>query len=98
MRRLSMLRARHCDEYQGYLTSKPVEPAEFERIVRRLGTLGHAAREIEEFQAEMRERYPGRNVEEVTTEDLLREHNPLKVDGQTPEAPAQGPAREDYAT
>ncbi len=32
-----------------------------------------AAREIEEFQAEMRERYPGRNVEEVTTEDLLRE-------------------------
>ncbi len=32
-----------------------------------------AAREIEEFQAEMRQRYPGRNVEEVTTEDLLRE-------------------------
>jgi type III restriction enzyme len=32
-----------------------------------------AAREIEEFQAEMQERYPGRNVEELTTEDLLRE-------------------------
>ena len=37
---LSMLRARHCDEYQGYLTSKPVEPAEFEQLVRSLKAQG----------------------------------------------------------
>jgi len=32
-----------------------------------------AAREIEEFQAEIRERFPGRNVEELTHEAILRE-------------------------
>lgn len=32
-----------------------------------------AAREIEEFKDELRARYPGRDVEDVTTEDLLRE-------------------------
>jgi diguanylate cyclase (GGDEF)-like protein/PAS domain S-box-containing protein len=31
---LAMLRARHCDEYQGYLTSRPVDAAEFERLLR----------------------------------------------------------------
>ena len=40
---LSMLRARHCDEYQGYLTSKPVEPAEFEQLVRELKAQGALA-------------------------------------------------------
>ena len=32
-----------------------------------------AAREIAEFQAEVQARYPGRSVENITTEDLLRE-------------------------
>jgi type III restriction enzyme len=32
-----------------------------------------AAREIEEFKAEYRLRFPGRNVEQITDEDLLRE-------------------------
>jgi type III restriction enzyme len=32
-----------------------------------------AAREIEEFQAEYRERFPGRDVDSLTEEDLLRE-------------------------
>lgn len=32
-----------------------------------------AAREIEEFKDELRARYPGRDAEDVTTEDLLRE-------------------------
>lgn len=32
-----------------------------------------AAREIEEFQAEYRERFPGRDVDALTEEDLLRE-------------------------
>ncbi len=32
-----------------------------------------AAREIEEFKAEYRMRFPGRNVEQITDEDLLRE-------------------------
>jgi type III restriction enzyme len=32
-----------------------------------------AAREIEEFKAEYRARFPGRNAEELTEEDLLRE-------------------------
>src|SRR5205814_600076 len=32
-----------------------------------------AAREIEEFKAEYRERFPGRDVENLTDEDLLRE-------------------------
>ena len=32
-----------------------------------------AAREIEEFKREMRERFPDRDVEKLTDEDLLRE-------------------------
>ena len=32
-----------------------------------------AAREIEEFKTELRERFPGRDVEKITDEDLLRE-------------------------
>jgi type III restriction enzyme len=32
-----------------------------------------ALREIEEFKAELRQRFPGRNVEQLTDEDLLRE-------------------------
>ncbi len=32
-----------------------------------------AAREIEEFKAEYRERFPGRDIEDVSDEDLLRE-------------------------
>jgi len=32
-----------------------------------------AAREIEEFKAELRERFPGRDVEDISDEDLLRE-------------------------
>ena len=32
-----------------------------------------AAREIEEFKAEYRSRFPGRDVENLTNEDLLRE-------------------------
>ena len=32
-----------------------------------------AAREIEEFKAEYQQRFPGRNVDEITPEDLLRE-------------------------
>jgi len=32
-----------------------------------------AAREIDEFKAELRERFPGRDVEKITDEDLLRE-------------------------
>jgi diguanylate cyclase (GGDEF)-like protein/PAS domain S-box-containing protein len=33
---LAMLKARHCDEYQGYLTSRAVEADEFEAVVRSL--------------------------------------------------------------
>jgi diguanylate cyclase (GGDEF)-like protein len=33
---LAMLKARRCDEYQGYLTSRPVDAPEFERVVRTL--------------------------------------------------------------
>ena len=33
---LAMLKARNCDEYQGYLTSRAVDAEEFERVVRRL--------------------------------------------------------------
>src|SRR5690606_29167674 len=32
-----------------------------------------AAREIEEFKAELRQRFPGRDVSDLTDEDLLRE-------------------------
>jgi diguanylate cyclase (GGDEF)-like protein/PAS domain S-box-containing protein len=33
---LAMLKARRCDEYQGYLTSRPVDGDEFARVVRKL--------------------------------------------------------------
>ncbi len=35
---LAFLRSRHCDEYQGYLTSRPVDGVEFARVVRAIGT------------------------------------------------------------
>ena len=40
---LAMLKARHCDEYQGYLTSRAVDAEEFERVVRRLLAAADAA-------------------------------------------------------
>ena len=40
---LAMLKARRCDEYQGYLTSRPVDASEFERVVRTLLVVGAPA-------------------------------------------------------
>ncbi len=37
---LAMLRARRCDEYQGYLTSRPVDAVEFERLLRSMMASG----------------------------------------------------------
>ncbi len=39
---LAMLRARRCDEYQGYLTSRPVDAQEFERLLREMLARGVA--------------------------------------------------------